>query len=166
MAIIRIAKLTDMHRVNEIYNQAVLQKFQTADSTIISLEDRIKWFQKHHDDRYLVLVLEEDHVVKGWATLSKYRNGRAALRNTAEVSYYVHEDHQGQGVGTQLLNAAIEKAKEIGFKNLFAMLLEANTPSIGILEKFGFREWGRIPLAAEIDNQEYDHLYYGLRLNS
>ena len=47
---------------------------------------------------------------------------------------------------------------------LIAMLLDKNPASIGLLQKFGFKEWGRMPGIARIDDQTADHLYYGLEL--
>lgn len=165
MGTIRVAIVSDLDRINEIYNQAVSNKFQTADTMVSSIENRTDWFLDNHDEQYPVWVYESEDSIVGWVTLSKYRNGRPVLKNTAEVSYYVDEHHQGKGLGTELLRYAIDLAKNLGYKNLFAMLLEPNIASIGLLKKFGFQEWGRIPGAAEIDGQRYDHLYYGLQID-
>lgn len=162
---IRPAEHNDLSRINEIYSQAILKKFQTADSTPYSLDERMVWFKESHSSGYPVLVYVEDDLVTGWVTLSKYRKGRQALRNTVEVSYYVDENHQGNGIGTKLLQAAVEAAHSLGYKNIIAMLLAPNVASVGLLKKFGFLEWGRIPDAAEIDGQTHDHLYYGLKIN-
>jgi len=161
---IRLAEFEDIERINDIYNQAVAHKFQTADTIFFTLNDRVKWFNNHQSAHYPIIVAIKNDEVVGWASISQYRNGRAALLKTVEVSFYIDQDHQHQGIGTQLLNATIEKAKELGYKNVFAMLMEPNAPSIGLLQKFSFEEWGRLPKVAEVDHIEIDHVYYGRRI--
>ncbi len=161
---IRKIEIRDIEAVNEIYNQAVIAKYQTADTEIISLNDRKKWFLDHDMDTYPVFVYEEQQQVVGWVSISPYREGRKALRYTAEVSYYIHKAWQRKGLGSQLLKYAVDKAPEYGFKTLVAILLGANSGSIHLLEKFNFEKWGVLPDAADFDGDECDHLYYGLRL--
>lgn len=162
---LRQATLSDLGLINQIYNQAVAQKHQTADLRPIDMSQRHHWFNAHDADRYVIQVLELDDCIIGWSSLSKYREGRKALKNTAEISYYMDSNHQGKGHGSYLIEQTIEAAKTIGFKNLVALLLSSNELSIRILEKYSFSEWGRIPKAAEIDNHQFDHLYYGRSLN-
>ena len=99
-------------------------------------------------------------------SFSPYRKSRKALQSTAEISYYVHNKHHSKGIGTGLMKYALMKAGELGFKTLIAILLEPNTASIKLLKKFGFELWGDVPNVAEIDGGEYNHQYYGLRLNN
>ncbi len=47
---------------------------------------------------------------------------------------------------------------------LFAILLDVNTSSVGILEKFGFEQWGHLPGVADFDGALCGHLYYGRRV--
>ncbi|MEZ5009642.1 MAG: N-acetyltransferase family protein [Chitinophagales bacterium] len=161
---IREIALKDLAAVNEIYNQAVKASFQTADTEPISELDRLQWFESHPLDNFPIYVLEIDGKVIGWISLSAYRKGRNALRYNAEVSYYIHQDFQQQGFGSQLLTFIIKKAKTLNFKTLFAILLDRNTASIKLLEKFGFEKWGVLPNVADFDGMECSHLYYGLRI--
>ena len=55
-------------------------------------------------------------------------------------------------------------APDYGFEVLVAILLNKNPASVGLLQKFGFTEWGRMPEIARIDGVLADHLYYGLKL--
>ncbi len=161
---IKKAVFDDLPAINEIYNQAVKHKYQTADINPITLEERKNWFINHNTEKYPVFVLEISNEIIGWMSMSAYRTGRKALETTAEVSYYVHKDQQGKGVGTFLLKSAIEISVEYNFTNLVAILLESNTRSIKLLEKFNFTKWGTLPKIAHIDGNNYDHLYYGLKL--
>jgi len=156
---------TDIEAVNEIYNQAIVAGFNAYTKTI-SLQERTMWFQKRDEQKHPSFVFEKDGTVVGWIYFSPYRSRRGALKYTAEISYYVHKNYRGIGIGSAMLQLAIERAADYGFKNLVAILLSTNSVSVFLLQKFGFEEWGRMPGIAELSNGEKaDHLYYGLVLN-
>lgn len=161
---IRIAKYSDLKEINTIYNQAVKHGNQTADIVPISNEDREIWFKQHNTKSYPIFVYEEKDKVIAWLTLSAYRSGRKALATVAEISYYVHQDFQGNGIGSELVKFGIEIAPSFKFENLIAILLGSNKASIGLLKKYNFRGWGTLPKVANIGSQKVDHLYYGLKL--
>ena len=161
---VRKAVFEDMESINEIYNQAVKHKYQTADTFPVSIGEREKWYLNHNTEKYPIFVYVKADQIIGWVSLSIYRGGRQALETVAEISYYVHHDFQGQGVGNSLMKFAISKSMEYGFRNLIALLLGPNNKSIRLLEKYNFERWGCMPNIAEIDGEEHDHLYYGLRL--
>ena len=161
---IRKARQTDLPTINQIYNQAVRQRFCTAHLDEVRMEERERWFATRDMDVYPVFVVVADGLVMGWVSLGPYRKDRQALSHVAELSYYVAEGQRGKGVASSLLQYAIDLAPSFGFSILVAILLSKNGASIGLLEKFGFREWGRMPEIARIDNQLADHLYYGLKL--
>ena len=156
--------MDDLASITRIYNQAVRQGFCTAHLEEVSLKKQELWLQEHEADRFPVLILEAKEVVIGWLSLSPYRKGRQAFAAVAEVSYYLDQEWQGQGQGSYLLNYAIRKAPDWGFQVLIAILLDRNPASLALLQKFGFREWGRMPELAVIGDQKADHLYYGLKL--
>jgi len=161
---IRKAAKEDLPAINRIYNQAVLQRFCTAHLEEIGTRERERWFDAHDPARYPVFVAVEDQQVTGWMSLGPYREDRQALSHVAEVSYYVDELERGKGVGSRLLDHAVRTAPVYGFTVLIAILLHKNAASIGLLEKSGFEEWGRMPGIARIGDQAADHLYYGLML--
>jgi phosphinothricin acetyltransferase len=109
-------------------------------------------------------VAERGGALAGWCSLSAYRPGRMALRHTAEISYYVHQDHRRSGVGSALIAHAIAQCPRLGLRTLFAILLDINRASASLLEKHGFARWGHLPGVAEIDGRECGHLYYGRRV--
>lgn len=160
----RIAQPGDLPAINDIYNQAVRQRFCTAHLEPINMGEREIWFASHDPGRYPVFVIENNMNIAGWVSLGPYREERQALAHVAEVSYYVDEKERGKGVGSKLLEHAIKGAPKFGFTVLIAILLNKNPASIGLLKKFGFESWGLMPGIALIDDQEADHLYYGLKL--
>ena len=161
---IRLAQHTDLKAINTIYNQAIEARYCTADLDPISMEERKQWFQSHADGKYPVYVGVVNERVVAWFSFSAWRSGRRALEMSAEVSYYIHDKHFRKGYANQLMNFAIEKAPELGFKNLFAILLEPNTASIKLLEKFDFEFWGRLPDIAIIDGDVCSQRIYGRKV--
>ncbi len=161
---IRLAKFNDIEAMRTIYNQSVAVGYQTADIYPVSFEDREAWFNAHSFEKYPIFVIEDESMVLGYLSISAYRVGRMALRYTAEVSYYIHEDYQRRGIASRLLEHALEICPVLEIKTLFGILLDSNEASYKFLEKFGFEKWGHLPLIADFDGVEVGHLYYGLRL--
>ena len=161
---IRLAIQKDLSALTSIYNEAILRQTCTADTEVFTVEKRQAFLDAHQNDLYPLYVYEVDNKAVGYVYFSAYRPGRKAMIKTAEISYYIANDYQGQGIGSTLLAFALEEAKRLGFKTLVAILLGVNKPSIGLLEKFGFEKWGCLPSIAEFDYGMSDHLYYGLKL--
>ncbi len=161
---IRLASLDDVPAINLIYNQAIRSLGKTADLKPIALPDHEKWFEDRDSDMYPLYVLDIEDQTVGYFYFAPYRKGREALNQTAEITYYLDEDHLGKGLGTKLMEYGLSQAADLGFTTLVAILLDCNKASIGILRKFGFEEWGRVPKAARIKGIEYDHLYYGRKV--
>ncbi len=157
---IRKALIADLPKLTTIYNQAILAR-QTADTLPVTVNDRQTWFDSHQQAKYPLFVVEKAGIVCGYSTLSQYRGGRQALRAVVEISYYLDNGYQRQGLGSSLLEHALATAKELDFKHAIAILLDTNLPSIGLLEKFDFVKWGHLPNIAAIDGQVCGHLYYG-----
>jgi L-amino acid N-acyltransferase YncA len=161
---IRIAQKKDLPIINKIYNQAVQQQFCTAHLEEVSMTEREHWFDTHDPSVYPVFVAFYKERLVGWVSLGPYREDRQALAHVAEVSYYVDEKVRGKGVGSSLLGHALHVAPDYKFSVLIAILLNKNPASIGLLLKYGFEEWGRMPGIALIGEQEADHLYYGKKI--
>lgn len=162
--VIRFASPSDLSAIAEIYSQAIAHGGCTAD-TISPGEGYWQVFLDEHpaDSFPLLVAVNKDRVV-GWLSISPYRKGRHGLRFTAELSYYVHDSFQRRGVCTDLLGEAIRLAPKLGLKTYIAILLDENTRSIGLLERFGFTRWAQLPGVADFDGQEMGQYYYGLRV--
>ena len=160
---LRRARADDLPNITDIYNQAILAGGQTATTEPVDEQERAKWLARH-DSRYPVFVLETGAEVIGWLSFSPHRPGRSALRFTAEISYYLHQHWQGRGVGNHLIREALAVGRDLGFKTLFAILLDVNQPSVRLLEKHGFTRWGHLPRIAQLDGRECGQYYYGRRI--
>lgn len=161
---IRTATENDLEAINNIYNQVIPYEMSTADMEPYTMEERLEWFHAYDRARYPVFVAEGEKETAAYFSFSPYRPRRLAMRYTAEISYFVDEKARARGIASSLMEHAIKVAPAIGFKTLIAILLAHNEASIRLLEKFGFREWGRMPGVADFNGTERDHLYYGLSL--
>ena len=162
--VIRPAESRDLPRLTEIYNQAIRTGTCTCDLTEFTEEARLPWFREHQDPAWPLFVCELDSAAIGYAYLSPYRKGREALQHVAEISYYVDFAFHGCGVGSALMTRTVAEARRLGYRSLIAILLACNEPSIALLRKSGFTEWGRLPEIAELPGGTCSHLYYGMTL--
>jgi len=163
---IRLASINEAEiaRINDIYNESAVRKFLTADTEPTTLTDRIKWLLAYNQTEYPVYVAVQNYEVVGWIAIRPYREGRAALKHTKEVSYYVSKDWERQGIGTQLLQHVLNEVPNLAVRNLVAIVLEKNLGSIKLLEKFNFRRWGLLPAVADFNGELCGHLYFGLAI--
>ncbi len=162
--LLRTALEQDLPEIVAIYNQAVSERFCTGDTEPVSVEERRDWFNQHTAEAYPIFIAEDAGVLLGWCSLSPYRPGRAALRTTAEISYYIDATQRGQGLGSRLVQHALTEAPTLGFTHLLAVLMDVNTGSIHLLKKFGFDQWGCLPGVARFGTTVCGQFIYGREL--
>jgi len=161
---IRLAKINDLPFIVDIYNQAIRSGKATGDMDEFNVEERVAWFRKFCDYDFPIYVAESNGKVLAYATQSPYRPGRKAMSKVAELSFYVDYSFHGKGIGSALIEYAISDCERIGKENLLAILLDINEPSIRLLKKFGFKEWGHFPNIINFDGQICGHYIFGLKI--
>ncbi|QHZ45319.1 GNAT family N-acetyltransferase [Bacillus sp. NSP9.1] len=161
---LRIAKQSDLAEIVNIYNSTIASRMVTADIEPVSPEEKMNWFLNHTEARPLYIVENEAGETIGWISFESFY-GRPAYAKTAEVSIYLHEAHRGKGMGSKILQIALEAASKLGIRSLMAFIFAHNTPSIRLFEKHGFAEWGHFPGIAEMDGNRYDLKILGKELN-
>jgi L-amino acid N-acyltransferase YncA len=161
---IRIACLADLPGIVAVYNQAVPTHRSTANTKPVTVEERKAWFVDHAPHKRPIFVAELGGQLAGWCSLSTYRPGRAALRFTAEISYYIDNAFQRKGVGLALVRHAMEACPKLRIKNIIAVVIDQNEASRKLLEKLGFQQWGYLPRVLDFNGSEYGEFYYGKRV--
>jgi len=107
--------------------------------------DDIKRRRKNMARRRLPHVVAElAGIVIGYAYAVPFRK-RPAYRYTVKHSIYVHQDHLGRKIGQMLMMALIDSCAAAGFRQMIGYIDGANKPSLGLHEKFGFRQVGFLP---------------------
>lgn len=145
---VRPATIDDAEAIRAIYNPEVLESTVTFDLVPRSLAEQQAWLAQRSGAHLVIVAVDDDDTVLGFASLSPYRD-RPAYSTTVEDSVYVHRDHQGEGVGVLLLADLVDRARRHGFHAVMARIVGDHEASIGLHRKVGFdvvgteREVGR-----------------------
>jgi ribosomal protein S18 acetylase RimI-like enzyme len=108
-------------------------------------------------DGALVAVADDERI--GWLRVEPSAFG------FGELGMLVAREWRGRGVGSALVAAAIESARERGLHKLTLSVFAHNQPAIALYEKFGFVEEGRRAKHFRRANGElWDSLELGLLL--
>lgn len=161
---IRKSQIEDLEIFTDIYNTAIESAKCTCDRTPFTAEQRMPWFNEHQCERFPLYTCVYDGKAVGYISLSPYKT-REALKDVAEVSYYLDFDYCHMGLGTEMLRFILNEAEKLGFSAVIAVIVGGNTASTSLAEKCGFKEWGRMPKICSFDGRLEDHLYYGIHLN-
>ena len=159
---IRNAAITDLSAIVKIYNASIPGRMATADTEPVTVESRQRWFDEHSSTRPL-WVMESEGAIAGWLSFQSFY-GRPAYHSTAELSVYVSFVYRRQGVGTRLLEQAIEQSPSLNLKTLIAFIFAHNQPSLKLFARFNFERWGYLPKVAELDDIERDLMIMGRRI--
>lgn len=162
----RPATETDRTHLVALYNTIISEGGFTADLKPYTLEQRLPWFIAHQSAPYQIHVVELDQKLCGYFFFSPWRDGRAAMREVAEVSYYLAQEVRGRGIGRYILEQAQQLALDTGLKYLLAILLETNIGSLTLLEKGGFVQAGLLPEIADLGERRCGQLIMYKKLRS
>jgi len=133
--------------VAETYRLGLLTRNSTFE---VEVPDFNNWCGKFHQ-HLLWVAIANDEII-GWAGLSPV-SLRKAYAGVAEVTIYIHPDHQGKGIGKQLMNHLVEESEKAGIWTLFASIFPENIASINLHVSNGFREIGYREKIAKLDDQ-------------
>lgn len=96
-------------------------------------------------------------VIGGFYIRSNF-SGRSS--HIANAAYMLKSSYRGQGIGTLLVKASLEIAKELGFQSMqFNMVLSQNVTAIKLYQKLGFNRIGTIPQAIRNPDGSYQDGY-------
>lgn len=95
--------------IAQIYNQSIAAQDSTMRLASVG-EQEVKQWMEDLSEREAILVLEDEETTAGWGILKHYSD-RTGYRFTAETSVYLCRDQTGQGHGSKLQAALIERAR-------------------------------------------------------
>ncbi|MDW7771478.1 MAG: N-acetyltransferase family protein [Desulfobulbaceae bacterium] len=103
-------------------------------------------------------ILDKKGTLVGFGMLRAH-NPMPAFSQTAEVTYFIHPDHTGKGLGKMLLNFLEKGAAVKGITNILANISSLNPVSIKFHQKNGFMECGRFKKVGKKKGLEFDTIW-------
>jgi phosphinothricin acetyltransferase len=151
--LIRDATEADMAAVTTIYNALIDTTTVAWTEQHQTLEERLAWFAEQQAEGDTVLVAVDDgrapdrEPVVGFAAYGSFRGaGRwPGYRYTVEHTIHLDRSCWGAGVGRQLLEALIGRARGAGMHVMVGAIDGDNIGSIDFHERLGFVEVARMP---------------------
>lgn len=140
----KFEKLSREHakEVMGIFNHYVLNSFAAYPENPLPEEFFSKFMEIAAGYPAFVIINEEK--VIGFCLLRPY-NPFPVFKQTAEVSYFIHPDFTGLGIGKKALKQLEESAKTAGIRKLLADISSENSASIQFHLRNGFKECGCFP---------------------
>jgi L-amino acid N-acyltransferase YncA len=154
MAAIRDATPADAEAVAAIYNEGIDTRLATFETRLRTAADIGPWLTAN---RLPLLVATDSQEVVGWARILAYSD-REVYAGVGEVSVYVTGRARGQGIGTRLLEALQDRARELGYWKLTGKLFTENAASAAMIRRCGWRDVGMHRKHAQLDGEWRDVL--------
>lgn len=124
------------------------------------------WFDAKEKNRYPVIgAVDDGNRLLGFVSYGPFR-AWPAYKYTVEHSVYVEKDCRGRGVGTLLLAAIIERARQQDYHTLIGGIDADNAVSIALHKRFGFEFCGRVRQAGFKFGRWLDLDFYQLILET
>ncbi|MBI3590911.1 MAG: GNAT family N-acetyltransferase [Candidatus Melainabacteria bacterium] len=117
------------------------------------------WFTK--DAHVYIAYLDGKPVATRYIVPNKAGLGS----HVANTGVMIDKEYRGKGLGKQMMEFAINKTRELGFKAIQVNLVVCtNTASIKICQKYGFEIIGTLPKAFYYKQKEYVDAYVMYKL--
>jgi RimJ/RimL family protein N-acetyltransferase len=127
------------------------------------LDASASWVRSHISHNHpLHIIHMEGHVV-GWCDVTPLP--RHGFKHRAELGIGLLADFRGRGLGTQLIQSAIEHAKQIELIRIELDVRESNSAAINLYHKVGFSIEGTIKKGIQINSGYENILLMALLLN-
>lgn len=131
----------DLAAITAIYGQAVGAGTGSLELVAPDVTMMTRRWQKRVGKGLPYLVATSGDAVVGYAYASRHRTSEA-YRFLVEDSVFVTPAAQGNGVGRALLDALIRRCEALAYRQMIALIADANAPSVRLHEHCGFRQIG------------------------
>ena len=142
-ASIRMATIEDAEEINGIYESYIEKTSITFEYVPVPVEE-FRERMKSVLQRLPYLVCEVDHKIVGYAYVTPFK-ARAAYAWDLEITVYLHEDYYRRNIGSALYQALLEISKQLGYRNIYALITDPNEKSKKLHESIGFTKVGFYP---------------------
>ena len=140
----RPAERSDLGAIQAIYATEVLEGTASFETTPPDSDEIERRYLEVLDAGLPFVVASLEGDIAGFAYARPYHS-RPGYRLSVETSIYVARGHQGQGIGSILLDHVVEGCRAAGKRQMVAVIGDsANQGSIRVHEKAGFRRVGTL----------------------
>jgi phosphinothricin acetyltransferase len=132
----------DLGGILDILNHYILHTHHTFDTEPFSIDDKQDWMEQFSEDGpYQLLVAETGGQITAYAHSGPFKP-KPGYRSSVETTVYVHPDHHGQGLGTQVYQTLLDRLPSTGLHRACGGIALPNPASIQLHETLGFVEVG------------------------
>lgn len=164
MKLYKSENMADHHRtaVIDIFNYYITDSFAAYPDQSVDYQFFDRFLEMTRG--YPAVVIKDDReTVVGFAFLHPYRSDRT-FRHAAEITYFIHPDHTGKGIGKMVLGQLRKAAKEWGIETLLANISSRNEESLRFHRNNGFEECGRFRRVGKKFGDDFDVVWMQLDL--
>jgi [ribosomal protein S18]-alanine N-acetyltransferase len=132
--VVRSARAGDARAMAEVFAAVAQERDGIATEPPVDVEERAAAFALGADGA--IVAVTRDRIV-GMIHVEASRHG------FGEFGMFVDRDWRGRGVGSALVQAAVDRARSQGLHKLCLEVFTHNTAAIALYRKCGFTEEGR-----------------------
>ena len=152
---VRDATPADAAAIAAIYNQGIEDRVATLETETRTAEERTQWLALHGPRHPVLVAVDGDREVVGWASLNAF-NPRPAYDHVVDFSVYVARERRGRGIGDTLLSALELRARGIGYHKMVLAAFPTNVAGMRLYERHGFRTVGIYREQGRLDGRWVD----------
>ena len=151
MVVVRDATSKDVPEITAIANALLDTTTYEWSEIPHTVSEREEWLAAQTVAGRPALVAVDNEEVVGWASYGDFRDSQRwpGYRHTVEHSIHVRQDHWGRGIGRNLIQALVDRARREGKHVMVAGIDADNIGSIRFHERLGFSEVARMPEIGE-----------------
>ena len=142
---IRPCEPRDLPQIRDIYNYFIRNTVVTFDEEPLELSDWEEKFEliKKNNLPFLTLLSDSGEVI-GFAYCTPWKQ-KSAYKKTVENTIYLSPAATGRKLGGRLLEALIAQCREIGIKEIIAVIADRGAEaSIKLHRRYGFADQGHL----------------------
>ena len=136
---LRDAREDDLEAILDIYNDVIINTTAVYSEQPHTLQMRKDWYDERIKNNFPVFIADADGRVAGFSSFGHFRVW-PCYRYTVEISVYVEASCRGKGISKILLQALIDRAREMNKHAVIAGISADNEISLNLHRSFGFVE--------------------------
>jgi phosphinothricin acetyltransferase len=152
----------DRESIIDIFNYYVENSFAAYPEKVFPYQ-AFDMFLQMSDGFPTGSIRDQNGKIVGFGLLRTH-NPMPTFSQTAEVTYFIHPNHTGEGLGKMLLGFLEKGAVEKGITNILANISSLNPRSIEFHQKNGFIECGRFRNVGKKNGHVFDTVWMQKKL--